>query len=85
MLKLVKELSRSVYTLYCVVNFNWFAWLIMGGFPVIEWQYFGLEESQVPLIIIQTNDGKKYLKPNLEADQIASWLKDYKVVSLGFG
>lgn len=41
-------------------------------------QYFGLQERQVPLIIIQTNDGQKYLKPNLDADQIAPWLKDYK-------
>ncbi|XVE95501.1 hypothetical protein REPUB_Repub02eG0103000 [Reevesia pubescens] len=41
-------------------------------------QYFGVQESQVPLIIIQNNDGKKYLKPNLEADHIAPWVKDYK-------
>lgn len=36
-------------------------------------QYFGLKEEQVPLIIIQTNDGQKYLKPNVEPDQIESW------------
>ncbi|CAH8357220.1 unnamed protein product [Eruca vesicaria subsp. sativa] len=41
-------------------------------------QYFGLEESQVPLIIIQTADDKKYLKTNLEVDQIESWLNDFK-------
>ncbi|VVA92097.1 unnamed protein product [Arabis nemorensis] len=41
-------------------------------------QYFGLEESQVPLIIIQTADDKKYLKTNVEVDQIESWIKDYK-------
>ncbi|KAK8692216.1 hypothetical protein V6N13_075690 [Hibiscus sabdariffa] len=41
-------------------------------------QYFGVQESQVPLIIIQNNDGKKYLKPNLKADDIASFVKDYK-------
>ncbi|XP_050235393.1 protein disulfide-isomerase [Mercurialis annua] len=41
-------------------------------------QYFGLKEDQVPLIVIQTNDGQKYLKANLEADQIAPWVKDYK-------
>ncbi|XP_058097456.1 protein disulfide-isomerase [Magnolia sinica] len=40
-------------------------------------QYFGLKEEQVPLIIIQTNDGQKYLKPNLEPDHIALWLKEY--------
>ncbi|KFK42144.1 hypothetical protein AALP_AA2G217000 [Arabis alpina] len=41
-------------------------------------QYFGLEESQVPLIIIQTPDSKKYLKANVEVDQIESWMKDFK-------
>uniref|UniRef100_A0A1J3DFM3 Protein disulfide-isomerase n=1 Tax=Noccaea caerulescens TaxID=107243 RepID=A0A1J3DFM3_NOCCA len=41
-------------------------------------QYFGLEESQVPLIIIQTVDDKKYLKTNVEVDQIESWIKDFK-------
>ncbi|KAF8088456.1 hypothetical protein N665_0541s0021 [Sinapis alba] len=41
-------------------------------------QYFGLEESQVPLIIIQTTDDKKYLKTNVEVDQIESWVKDFK-------
>lgn len=40
-------------------------------------QYFGLNEDQVPLIIIQNNDGQKYLKPNLEPDHIATWLKEY--------
>ncbi|KAL3638826.1 Thioredoxin-like domain [Castilleja foliolosa] len=41
-------------------------------------QFFGLKEEQVPLVIIQTNDGGKYLKPNVEPDQIASWVKDFK-------
>lgn len=41
-------------------------------------QYFGLQESQVPLIIVQTIDGQKYLKPNLEPDHIAPWVKEYK-------
>ncbi|KAH0660606.1 hypothetical protein KY285_027265 [Solanum tuberosum] len=41
-------------------------------------QYFGLKEDQTPLIIIQTNDGEKYLKPNVEPDHIASWVKDFK-------
>ncbi|WOG91606.1 hypothetical protein DCAR_0310855 [Daucus carota subsp. sativus] len=40
-------------------------------------QYFGLSEDQVPVIAIQTSDSQKYLKPNVEADQIAPWLKDY--------
>jgi protein disulfide-isomerase A1 len=41
-------------------------------------QYFGLKEDQVPLIIIQHNDGKKFFKPNLEPDHVATWLKAYK-------
>jgi len=41
-------------------------------------QYFGLKDDQVPLIIVQTNDGQKYLKPNLEPDHIASWVKDFQ-------
>ncbi|PON94599.1 Protein disulfide isomerase [Trema orientale] len=41
-------------------------------------QYFGLREDQVPLIVIQTNDGQKYLKSNLEPDHIAPWVKEYK-------
>ncbi|CAB4266912.1 unnamed protein product [Prunus armeniaca] len=41
-------------------------------------QYFGLKEDQVPLIIIQTNDGKKFLKPNVEPDHIIAWVQEYK-------
>ncbi|KAL1543823.1 Thioredoxin-like domain [Salvia divinorum] len=41
-------------------------------------QYFGIKDEQVPVIIIQTNDGEKFLKPNIEPDQIASWVKDFK-------
>ncbi|KAK9162285.1 hypothetical protein Syun_003187 [Stephania yunnanensis] len=45
---------------------------------VIKERYFGLKEEQVPLIVIQENDGGKYLKPNVAPDTIASWVKDYK-------
>ncbi|XP_020247463.1 protein disulfide-isomerase-like isoform X2 [Asparagus officinalis] len=45
-------------------------------------QYFGLKEDQVPLVVIQENDGKKYLKPNVEPDQISTWLKEYTEGSL---
>jgi len=51
---------------------------IANGF---SWQYFGLKEDQVPLIIIQHNDGKKFFKPNLELDQLPTWLKAYKVLA----
>ncbi|KAK1393120.1 hypothetical protein POM88_012176 [Heracleum sosnowskyi] len=40
-------------------------------------QYFELTEDQVPVILIQTSDSQKYLKVNVEADQIAPWLKEY--------
>ncbi|KAK1288391.1 Protein disulfide-isomerase [Acorus calamus] len=45
-------------------------------------QYFGLKDSQVPLIIIQTADDQKYLKPNLEPRQIAAWLDEFLAGSL---
>ncbi|KAK6132354.1 hypothetical protein DH2020_033914 [Rehmannia glutinosa] len=53
---------------------------LMGDIEASQgaFQYFGLKEEQVPLIIIQTNDGGKYLKPNVEPDQVASWVKDFK-------
>ncbi|CAL1412483.1 unnamed protein product [Linum trigynum] len=41
-------------------------------------QFFGLKEEQAPLLLVQTNDGQKYLKPTLGVDDIAPWLKDYK-------
>jgi protein disulfide-isomerase A1 len=41
-------------------------------------QYFGLQEDQVPLIVIQTSKGEKYLKSNLESEQIAPWVEEYK-------
>lgn len=40
-------------------------------------QYFGLKEDQAPLILIQENDGPKYVKPHLQPDQIALWLNEY--------
>uniref|UniRef100_A0A7C8Z5M3 Protein disulfide-isomerase n=1 Tax=Opuntia streptacantha TaxID=393608 RepID=A0A7C8Z5M3_OPUST len=40
-------------------------------------QYFGVKKDQVPLIIVQTTDGKKYLESKVKPDQIASWIKEY--------
>ncbi|KAI4375136.1 hypothetical protein MLD38_013042 [Melastoma candidum] len=53
---------------------------LMGDLEASQgaFQYFGLKEDQVPLIIVQTNDGKKYLKPNVKPEEIAAWVKDYK-------
>ncbi|KAA0055433.1 protein disulfide-isomerase-like [Cucumis melo var. makuwa] len=39
--------------------------------------YFGLKEDQVPVLLVQKNDRFKYVKFNVEADQIAPWVKDY--------
>ncbi|KAJ4700700.1 Protein disulfide-isomerase [Melia azedarach] len=52
---------------------------LMGDLEASQgaFQFFGLKDSQVPLIIIQTSDGQKYLKSNVEADQIAPWFKEY--------
>lgn len=36
----------------------------------------------MPLIIIQHNDGQKFLKSNVEPDHVSAWLKDYKVIIL---
>lgn len=41
-------------------------------------QIYGLKEEHVPLILIQTTDGQKYLKTHVEPDHIAPWVKDYK-------
>ncbi|KAM7258690.1 hypothetical protein ACFE04_014431 [Oxalis oulophora] len=41
-------------------------------------QYFGLQESQVPLIVIQNTKGDKFLKTNLEPEHIAPWVEDFK-------
>ncbi|KAH7861965.1 hypothetical protein Vadar_033134 [Vaccinium darrowii] len=40
-------------------------------------QYYGLKGDEAPLGYIQSNDGQKYLKTNLNPDQIAPWLKEY--------
>ncbi|KAI3972151.1 hypothetical protein MKW92_028954 [Papaver armeniacum] len=41
-------------------------------------QYFGLKADQVPLIIVQNTDKQKYLKENLEADQINGNVKPFR-------
>ncbi|XP_031107005.1 protein disulfide-isomerase-like [Ipomoea triloba] len=42
------------------------------------YQYVKVHGDQAPLVLGQTNDGEKYLKPNVEPDQIATWVKDFK-------
>ena len=46
-------------------------------------QYFGLKESEVPLLFIQASTAK-YIKPTVEPDQILPWLKEYTVRPLQF-
>ena len=33
----------------------------------------------MPVLLVQKDDRFKYVKFNVEADQIAPWVKDYKV------
>ncbi|KAL6542455.1 Thioredoxin-like domain [Orobanche minor] len=41
-------------------------------------KYFGLKVEDAPLLIVHiAADGQKFLKTNIEPDQIASWMKDY--------
>lgn len=40
-------------------------------------QYFGLKEDQAPVLIVQNSNGLKFINANVEADQLAPWLKDY--------
>ncbi|MFS8015081.1 putative protein disulfide-isomerase [Helianthus anomalus] len=40
-------------------------------------QYFGLQEDQSPVLIVQNTNGLKFINSNVEVDQIAPWLKDY--------
>nr|GFC31865.1 protein disulfide-isomerase-like [Tanacetum cinerariifolium] len=44
-------------------------------------KYSGLRFDQVPLIIIHSYVGRSYMKPNLQPDDIAPWLNDFKVIS----
>ncbi|GAB2209296.1 hypothetical protein Droror1_Dr00026506 [Drosera rotundifolia] len=41
-------------------------------------QYFGVKEEQAPAIVIQTNDGKKYIKPNAAPEDVAVWIKEFE-------
>ncbi|KAG9135134.1 hypothetical protein Leryth_011614 [Lithospermum erythrorhizon] len=41
-------------------------------------EFLGLKEDQMPLVVIQTNDGSKYLKQNLLPGQIFSFVKEFK-------
>ncbi|KAI7743539.1 hypothetical protein M8C21_000738 [Ambrosia artemisiifolia] len=40
-------------------------------------QYFGLKEDQSPVLVVQNNNGLKFINSNVEVGQIAPWLKDY--------
>ncbi|KMT13995.1 hypothetical protein BVRB_4g078260 [Beta vulgaris subsp. vulgaris] len=40
-------------------------------------KFLKLEESLIPLIYIQKNGGEKYLKANVQPDQVVSWFKNF--------
>ncbi|KAG8082069.1 hypothetical protein GUJ93_ZPchr0014g46644 [Zizania palustris] len=44
-------------------------------------QYFGLKESDVPLLFVIASTGK-YLNPTMDPDQIIPWIKQYKYGNL---
>ncbi|CAM8906505.1 unnamed protein product [Rhodiola kirilowii] len=55
----------------------WEIWLeaSQGAF-----HYFWLKEEQILHIIIQlTDDVHKFFEPNVELDQIATWVNEFKV------
>ena len=80
-LRLVRVPCRLVSRLLHCTFVLFFTRYVFNLYKIcMDEQYFGLREDQVPLVVIQTTDGQKYLKANLESDQIAPWLKEYKVI-----
>lgn len=45
-------------------------------------QYFGLDTDQAPLIFVLSMGGTKYVQRYVQPDNLASWLKDCKVMNL---
>lgn len=45
-------------------------------------QYFGLDTDQTPLIFVLTMGSTKYVQRHVQPDNLASWLKDCKVMNL---
>lgn len=43
-------------------------------------QQYGVQDDQIPFIIL-LSEKTKYLKSNVEPDEISPWLKKYKVIS----
>ena len=44
-------------------------------------QQYGVKDGQIPFIIL-LSDKTKYLKSNVEPDELSPWLKRYKVIPL---
>ncbi|CAH8305222.1 unnamed protein product [Eruca vesicaria subsp. sativa] len=72
----LKSKYREVATSYKGLGLAFLVGDAEGGKNALE--YFGLEESQVPLVIVQTPDNKKYLKANVVVEEIESWMKEFK-------
>ncbi|CDY44539.1 BnaCnng11500D [Brassica napus] len=63
----LKSKFRKVATSYKGQGLSFLVVDAEGGKGALE--YFGVEESQVPLVIIQTPDNKKYLKANVVVEE----------------
>ncbi|WZY77109.1 hypothetical protein YC2023_023493 [Brassica napus] len=63
----LKSKFRKVATSYKGQGLPFLVGDAEGGKGALE--YFGVQESQVPLVIIQTPDNKKYLKANVVVEE----------------
>nr|VDD23474.1 unnamed protein product [Brassica oleracea] len=63
----LKSKFRKVATSYKGQGLSFLVVDAEGGKGALE--YFGVEERQVPLVIIQTPDSKKYLKANVVVEE----------------
>ncbi|KAG2281995.1 hypothetical protein Bca52824_053215 [Brassica carinata] len=66
----LKSKFRKVATSYKGQGLSFLVVDAEGGKGALE--YFGVEERQVPLVIIQTPDSKKYLKANVVVEEDAT-------------
>ncbi|CAN6999441.1 unnamed protein product [Brassica oleracea var. botrytis] len=64
----LKSKFRKVATSYKGQGLSFLVVDAEGGKGALE--YFGVEERQVPLVIIQTPDSKKYLKANVVVEEV---------------
>jgi hypothetical protein len=65
--------GRTIFSLFVIHSDRFLSsfWLVL--------QYFGLNEEDLPAYVIQNEKGKKFIKQNVEAEQLAPWLEDFLV------